>query len=129
MNDINIKEIKILDLQNVVTIIYIISLIISIYITSVDKDSIINPNKKHPNTAKIAVFNRSLVVILTLLFLYISIQNKKIGIQKGKNSNLFNLQVIASEITLLSTIIVLYVVIKSMGENYTVISGIANPNL
>ena len=123
------EEIKLLNLQNIITTIYIISLLFSIYITNVDKDCIINPNKEHPNTLKLAIFNRTLVVILTLLFLYISIQNRKINLKKGKIPDLFNLQVIASEITLLSTIIVLYVVIKSMGENYTIISGVSNPNL
>ena len=129
MNNTDKEEVKILDLQNIITSIYVISLLISIYITAMDKDSIVNPNKKHPNTIKISIFNRSLVVILTLFFLYISYQNRKIGIKKGRNPNLFNLQVMASEISLLSTIIVLYVVIKSMGENYTIISGITNPNL
>ena len=123
------EEIKILNIQNITTIIYILSLIISIYITSIDKDSLINPDKKHIDTSKLAVFNRSLVVILTLIFLYISIQNRKIGIKKGRNPTLFNYQVIASQISLLSTLIVLYVVIKSMGDNYSVISGITNPNL
>ena len=123
------KEVKILDLQILITCIYIISLFISIYITYIDKKSTISPNKKYPDTKNISIFNRILIVILTLGFLYISIQNKEIGIKKGRKPDLFNLQVMASEISLLSTIIVLYVVIKSMGENYTIISGISNPNL
>lgn len=123
------EEIKLLNFQNIVTTVYIISLIISIYITNIDKDCLIHPNRKHPDTIKLAIFNRTLVVILTLLFLYISVQNRNIGLKKGKKPYLFNLQVMASEITLLSTIIVLYVVIKSMGENYTIISGVSNPNL
>lgn len=125
----NQEEIKILNLQNIVTIVYIISLLLSIYITNVDKDCIIHHDKKHPNTIKLSLFNRTLVVLLTILFLYISIQNKKIGIKKGKKTDLYNLQVMASGITLISTLIVLYVVIKSMGENYTIISGVSNPNL
>ena len=123
------EEINLLNLQNIITTIYIISLVISIYITNVDKDCITSPKKKHPNTIKLAIFNRTLVVILTSLFLYISIKNKNIKIKKGKKTDLFNLQIMASEISLLSTIIVLYVVIKSMGENYTIISGVSNPNL
>lgn len=125
----NNEEIKVLNFQTTITIIYILSLLLSIYITNVDKDCIINPDKDHIDTNKLALFNRTLVVLLTLGFLYISYQNRKINIKKGKNPELFNLQVMASEISLLSTIIVLYVVIKSMGENYTVISGITNPNL
>lgn len=122
-------EIKLLNFQNIVTTIYIISLLLSIYITNTDKDCIVNPDKKHPDTIKLAIFNRTLVVILTLLFLYISIKNKNIGLKKGKKEDLFNLQIMASELTLISTIIVLYVVIKSSGRNYTIISGVSNPNL
>lgn len=129
MNETSKEEIKILDLQILITCIYVVSLIVSIYITYVDEQCIINPNKDHPNTKNISIFNRALIVLLTLGFLYISFQNRKIGIKKGRNPDLFNLQVMASEISLLSTIIVLYVVIKSMGENYTIISGISNPNL
>lgn len=125
----NNEEIKILNFQTTITIIYILSLLLSIYITNVDKDCIINPDKKHIDTNKLAVFNRTLIVLLTLGFLYISYQNRKINIKKGKSPDLFNLQVMASEISLVSTIIVLYVVIKSMGQNYTIISGITNPNL
>lgn len=129
MNDLNKKEIKLLDLQNLTTAIFIISLFISIYITSIDKKSTINPNKKYPNTSKISVFNRTLVVILSLSYLYISYGNKKIASEKGKKTNLFNLQVLASQISLISTLIVLYVVIKSYGENYSIIAGSGNPNL
>lgn len=123
------KEVDLLNLQIIVITIYIISLIISIYITTVDKNNIINATKKYPNTKPLSIFNRALIVILSLLFLYISYENRKLGIKKGKDPNLFNLQVMASEISLLSTIIVLYVVIKSLGSNYTITSGISNPNL
>lgn len=123
------EEIKILNLQNIVTTIYILSLLLSIYITNVDKDCLKNPNKKHKDTVKLAIFNRTLVVILTLLFLYISVKNKDIGLKNGKKEDLFNLQISASFITLISILIVLYVVIKSSGNNYTIISGVSNPNL
>ena len=129
MNNLKEKEVKLLDLQNLTTTIFIISLLISIYITTIDKKSTINPNVKYPDTSKISVFNRTLVVILSLSYLYISCGNKKISMEKGQKNNLFNLQVIASEISLLSTLIVLYVVIKSYGENYSIIAGSGNPNL
>ncbi len=125
----NYDEVKILDLQVVVTLIYICSLIISIYITEVDKETFKNPKGNHPNTKYISIFNRLLVVILTCFFLYISIKNRNYSIKKGKEPNLSNLQVTASMISLISTLIVLYVVIKSSGENYTIISGSSNPNL
>lgn len=123
------KEIEILNLQNVATLIYIVSLIISIYITNNDKERLLNNKVISKNIGTLAIFNRTLVVILTIIFLYISIQNKKIASSKRKKLNLFNLQISASSLSLISTLIVLYVVIKSSGENYTVISGVSNPNL
>lgn len=129
MNDLKQKEINILDLQNITTAIFIISLLISMYITSIDKKSTLNPNIKYPDTSKISVFNRTLVVVLSLSYLYISYNNRKITALKGKKTNLSDLQVFASELSLLSTLIVLYVVIKSFGENYSVIAGSGNPNL
>ncbi len=129
MNNTKEKEIMLLDLQNLTTIIFIASLIISIYITSVDKNKIKNPNKKYNDTSNISIFNRVLVVVLSLSYLYISYSNKEIAKIKGKKTNLFNLQVLASEISLVSTIIVLYVIIKSYGNNYSIIAGSGNPNL
>lgn len=123
------REIELLDLQNLTTIIYIGSLLISIYITSIDKNRIIDKNKNYKDTSNLSKFNRILVVILTLSYLYINYENRKIVKKKKGNLSLSNLQIMASEISLVSTIIVTYVVFKSLGDNYTIISGIENPNL
>lgn len=125
----NKREIELLDLQNLTTIIYIGSLLISIYITSIDKNRIIDKNKNYKDTSNLSKFNRILVVILTLSYLYINYENRKIVKKKKGNLSLSNLQIMASEISLVSTIIVTYVVFKSLGDNYTIISGIENPNL
>lgn len=127
MNDTKNKEINLLSIQNVVTVIYIVSLIISIYITSVDKYNL--ENKTSFNTDDLSKFNRILVVILTLIFLYISIENRNIAKRKNEDISLYNLQVSASILSLISTLIVTYVIFKSCGDNYSVISGIENPNL
>ncbi len=129
MNNLNKKEVNILNLQNITTAIYIVSLLISIYITNVDKSTIVNPNKKHKDTTGISIFNRFFVLLLTLSYLYISYENRKIATKKGQKIELFNLQVLSSEISTLAAIIVLYVVIKSSGENYSIVAGAGNPNL
>lgn len=127
MNDTKNEEINLLNIQNIVTAIYIVSLIISIYITSVDKRNL--ENNTNFNTDDLSKFNRILVVILTLIFLYISIENRNIAKRKNKDISLYNLQVSASILSLISTLIVTYVIFKSCGDNYSVISGIENPNL
>lgn len=129
MNKVKKREINVLDLQIIITLIYIGSLIISIYITNIDKDTLINENKKHPNTTNISIFNRALVLILTLGYLYISYENRKLAKVKGERINLFNLQILSSQFSTIASIIVLYVVITSSGNNYTIVPGISNPNL
>ena len=125
------KEADLLDLQIIATIVYIGSLIISIYLTYNDKLNVLNLDKifTDKQNRNLSVFNRFLVVVLTLIFLYSSYETRNLAKIKGEKLENFNLQVIASEISLLSTLIVLYVVIKSQGEQYSIISGISNPNL
>lgn len=125
------KEANLLDIQIITTIIYIGSLILSIYITYNDKVTIENgkgflSKKQNQN---FSIFNRTLVVVLTLIYLYVSYENQKIITKKGGDTNAASLQVLASEISLVSTLIVLYVVLKTFGEEYSIISGAGNPNL
>ena len=123
------KELNIINIQIVATYIFIFSLIISLLLTYNDKLDKINKktifNKKQ--TYKISIFNRILIVVISLVFLYTNNSNRKIAKDKGININPFNLQIIASELSLLAAIIVTYVVITS-GE-YSIISSVENPNL
>lgn len=125
------KEVKLLDIQLIATILYIVSLIISISLTINDKQ--ITKKKKSiftNNQAKnLSIFNRIFIVVLTLTFLYISYQNRDIAKKEKKKIWPFDLQMYASELSLLATIIVLYVVIETSGEQYSIISGIENPSL
>lgn len=125
------QEADLLDLQLIATIVYIGSLIISIFLTYNDKMDVLNLNKifTEKQNRNLSIFNRFLVVILTLVFLYASYETRRLAKIKGEKLDNFNLQVMASEISLVSTLIVLYVVIKSQGEQYSIISGISNPNL
>lgn len=127
----NQKEVNLLDIQLITTIIYIGSLIISIFLTYDDKQAALNREKifTQKQSRNLSIFNRFLVVILTLAFLYISYQNRNLAKEKNEKLDNFNLQIMASELSLLATLIVLYVVIKSQGEQYSIISGISNPNL
>lgn len=127
----NEKEINLLSIQVLTTIIYIGSLVISIYLTLDDKYNL--QHRKRFFTKKqarnLSIFNRFLVVILTLSFLYISYENLKLSKEKGGDVSANRLQLTASELSTLATLIVLYVVIKTSGEEYSIISGIGNPNL
>ena len=83
-------------------------------------------NKKM--SQNISVFNRVVVVVLTLTFLYINYKNIEIAkIKNKKDLTPFKLQITASELSTVAAIIVLYTVLTS-GE-YSVIAGAENPSL
>lgn len=123
------EEIKILDIQLIATIIFIGSLALSFYLTYSDKIEIMydKPLISNEKYYKLSVFNRFLVLILSLVFLYTNYQDKIIAKEKNESLEPSNLQIIASELSILAAIIVLYVVITS--GNYSIITTTGNPNL
>lgn len=125
------KEANLLNIQLWTTVIYIGSLFISIALTYDDKQKVQNKNglfsRKQSN--QISIFNRSLVLLLTLSYLYVSYKNIDFAKQKNQKIWPFQLQLFSSELSTIASIIVLYVVIKTAGEQYSIVAGIGNPNL
>ena len=125
----NKEEIKILEYQQIATILFIGSLLISFFLTCADKVELTS-NKKilsDSNYYKLSVFYRSLVVILSLVFFYTNYREKVITQEQGEDITPNNLQIAASELSILAALIVLYVVVTS--GNYSVITTTGNPNL
>lgn len=127
-----IEEYNLLTLQIIITAIYIGSLVLSILLTYNDQQKSINNKGIFSNKfeTNLSIFNRILVIILTLGFLYINYYTKNIAIKKGtKEIWPFDFQIISSQLSLLATIIVLYVVLESSDNRYTIVSGVENPSL
>lgn len=125
------NEVTLLDIQLIASILYIASLSLSIILTYNDKQI---AKKKKPiltNTqaANLSVFNRGFIVILTLVFLYTTYQSRENAKKENQKIWPFDLQLCASELSLLATVIVLYVVVKTAGERYSIVPGINNPSL
>ena len=125
------NEVHLLNIQIVASSLYIASLLLSIILTYNDKliiqkEKTILTNKQ---AANLSVFNRTFIVILTLIFLYITYQSRKNAKKENQNIWPFDLQMCASELSLLATIIVLYVVVETAGERYSIVPGINNPSL
>ena len=78
---------------------------------------------------KISIGNRWLVLFLTLSYLFINYKNINLAKEKGQKLWPFHLQALSSELSTLAAIIVLYVVIKTEGDQYSIVSGIENPTL
>ena len=127
----NTKEIDLLTIQLWATIFYVGSLFISISLTYDEKEKLKNKSGIFSETQNqtMSIFNRWLVLFLTLSFLYVSYQNVKLNKQKNQKTWPFELQLFSSELSTIAAIIVLYVVIKTSGEQYSIVSGIENPNL
>lgn len=125
------KEAIILNIQLWTTVIYIGSLLISIALTYDDKQKVQNKNGffSREQSNKISIFNRTLVLLLTFSYLYVSYKNIDLAEQKNQKIWPFQLQLFSSELSTIASIIVLYVVIKTAGEQYSIVAGIGNPNL
>lgn len=125
------NEIQLLDIQIIASVLYIGSLLISILLTYNDKqmtkkEKTILTNKE---AANLSIFNRIFIVILTLTFLYTTYQSRENAKKENQKIWPFDLQLYSSELSLIATVIVLYVVIKTAGERYSIVPGINNPSL
>lgn len=125
------NEINLLEIQIIASILYIASLSLSIILTYNDRQIAKKEKSILTNTqaANLSVFNRGFIVILTLVFLYTTYQSRENAKKENQKIWPFDLQLCASELSLLATVIVLYVVVKTAGERYSIVPGINNPSL
>lgn len=126
------KEIEILDIQIAATVLFIISLIISIILTYDEKLSLINSKRIFENkqAQKIALFNRIIVVILALTFVYCNYVTERIAEARHKqNVKYLKLQLFSGELSLIGSLIVLYIVYKNQGNENFGVADTENPTL
>ena len=121
------EEINLLNLQIITSITVIITVIISLLLTYNQKQDI--KNKKTIFTKKqthnISYINRLTILITAIIFLYINYKLYQISKKEGEDLKVYYLQILASILTTIAAIIVLYVVsIEPSGDE---ISDIENP--
>lgn len=118
---------KNIELQILLSIFFIFTTIISIILLYNEdlyikyKKFILDPK----NAYIIASINRIVILIILLLFLYANYVDKNIDIIENKDLKADNLQIIASILTIISGIIVLYVTIEYFNTNIN--SSLENP--
>ena len=118
---------KNIELQILLSIFFIFTTIISIILLYNEdlyikyKQFILDPK----NAYIIASINRIVILIILLLFLYANYVDKNIDIIENKYLKADNLQIIASILTIISGIIVLYVTIEYFSTNIN--SSLENP--
>lgn len=112
MNTIN-KELNNFNLQINASLLFIISIIISIILTQNEKFDLFNMSKITRNKRnKINIYNRIFTIFIVCIFLYSSITQKEILKDKNKNLEEQNLRILINSITLISALLTLYVAIK-----------------
>lgn len=123
----NEKEIELLNIDIATALMFIITIIISIYLTYENRQDLLNRkrilNKK--DDQYILLFNRLLVLIIVLIILYDNIEGYEIAKEKNKDLKPFKIQIFASILTVITALLILYVVFYNWDNNS--LSDIENP--
>ncbi len=122
----NQKEIKAIDIQLIALLFALVSAVISIIITYNQRLDL--EEKETPLNSKqlfnLTLFNRILIIVLSLIFLYVNYVLYKVSKDEGEDLKAYILQIIASVLTVITGIIALYVVSLSTTED---IVDVENP--
>ena len=120
------KEIDAINIQLIALFLILISSIISILLTYnqkldlEEKDTLYTPKQSY----KLTLFNRIFIIILSIVFLYVKYELYEVSKEEGEDLKPYILQIFATILTIISGIIVLYVVLQSTTEN---VSDVENP--
>lgn len=122
----NKEEIKIVDIQLIAILLTIVSSIISLLLTINQKLELKNLKTlfSTKQTFKITKFNRTLILILGLIFLYVNYRLYQLSKSQKEDLKPYELQISASILTVIAALIALYVVSLSTKEN---VADIENP--
>ena len=116
-----------IELQILLSIFFIFTTIVSI-ILLYNEDLYLKYKKfilDSKNAYIIASINRIVILIILILFLYANYVDKNIDIIEHKDLKADNLQILASILTIISAIIVLYVTLEYFNSNIN--SSLENP--
>ena len=123
----NEKEIELLNIDIATALMFIVTIIISIYLPYENRQDLLNRkrilNKK--DDQYILLFNRLLVLIIVLIILYDNIEGYEIAKEKNKDLKPFKIQIFASILTVITALLILYVVFYNWDDNS--LSDIENP--
>ena len=119
------EEINAINIQLFALLLSLGSVIISIIITYNQKLDLKGNNINDPKKIfNLTIFNRLLILFLSIIFLYVNYKLYKISKKEGEDLKPYILQIIASLLTIAASIIALYIVSLSTKEN---IVDVENP--
>ena len=113
------EEVRIINVQLITLFVSLFSLLLSIIITYNQKLSLENKDEilGTDDLFKITLFNRVLIVVISLIFLYVNYKLYEISKYEGEDLKSYELQIVASIITVVAGLIALYVVSLSTGND------------
>mgnify|MGYP004673527089 FL=1 len=121
------KEIIAIYAQIIVSAISVIEIIVSILLLYNEKLEIKGEKTlfNAEQTQKISVFNRTFILVTAIIFLIINYALYKISKEQGENLKPYELQIVASYLTIIVAIITLYIVLNPTNEGQVV--DVENP--
>ena len=122
------RKVQLLNYQLIVSALFVISLFISIILTYDERQETLNKERLFSETFDkyLNLFNRIFALGIILAILYINYQDYLLNRNIKSNVKPLEHQIIASIFSVISAIIVLYVVIENWYENPN-ITSIENP--
>lgn len=113
--------------QIIVSAISVIEIIVSILLLYNEKLEIKGEKTlfNAEQTQKISVFNRTFILVTAIIFLIINYALYKISKEQGENLKPYELQIVASYLTIIAAIITLYIVLNPTNEGQVV--DVENP--
>ena len=129
MNNQNEEELKLINGQIIGIIFFIVTLIVSLLLTYNEKLQRENkpPLFTNKKALDIAFLNRLIVALLGLYFLYTSYKRK--DLENNNLNNYINLEIIASWLAFLASVIVFYIVFLNYNNPNFDVSEIEEPIL
>lgn len=124
------KQLTLLNFQILTSILFIISVFISVILTYDEKQGVMKKQGLFSEDFDklLNLFNRVFALLIIGVILYINYETYKLQQKKGSNLAPYRHQIYASVFSLISALIVLYVVIENWYQNPN-ITSIENPTI
>ena len=116
------KEANLLDIQNTASVIFIITIIVSIILTTDEKNKLLKqPTILSDESAKyLNLMNKIVVVLIALLFAYINYEQYKITKKKNSNTAPLKHQLEAAILNVIATLVVVYTIYETWSSNLNI---------
>lgn len=118
------EEIYLIDIQIIASIIFILTIIVSIYL-SINKRNEILYNYTNNNKSRIQKINRIVILFLLVIYLYCSYRQSKIDEIKGLDLKADYIEIIVSLLSLIGGLLIIYEVFYLNNPN----DNIENPTI